>query len=715
MRKFLGICGLILVLGVLLYELYYGLSFVLVSKDDQVSAIATTHGKGIFIVDQYGNEPFTVMGVDLGAGMPGKFATEFAIPYETYLSWFALISDMNANVIRVYTIQDPTFYEAFHDFNQGREQPLYLLHGVWVDDDVMRSSNDAYDDAFLEVFKEDCRMLVDVLHGRRTIRENDRYAYGRYRHDVSPWVLGYILGVEWEQDIVLYTDDRREPEAQFQGAYLYTTPDASAFEGMLARVGDTLLAYESEKYGEQRLLAFSNWPETDPLEHQQWRLEQSTNLSHIDVEHIRQTDKVQSGMFASYHIYPYYPLFMDFEPQYASYVDETGTNNPYLGYLRAINDHHSIPVVVTEYGLPASRGVARINLARGMNQGGLSEADQAERLPILLDDIMNAGCAGAVLFEWHDEWFKRTWNTWPGVDLARSAYWSDYQTNEQFFGLLSFDPGTEQSVCYVDGDASEWADVPIAAESDALSVQVLYDEKFLYFHVRAEGFDPAADRLYLPIDLTDRSGAYGDAESGLAFDVAVDFLLVIDGTDNSRLLVQEYYDTLYATERAQIWGEDPYQNVPAKDSSSFRLIEQFLRGAIFLADGTSTEPWLFPTGELRHGNANPDDPDYDSLADYMFTENGVEIRIPYGLLNFADPSTMRIHDDYYEYFGIVYQEIDHLTLQAVWMAGESAATGTAFADVPLEGWYDDPTYHERLKPAYYTVQEAFERHTRREE
>ena len=35
------------------------------------------------------------------------------------------------------------------------------------------------------------------------------------------------------------------------------------------------------------------------------------------------------------------------------------------------------------------------------------------------------------------------------VDLDNTAYWSDCQTNEQYFGLLAFDPGEERSVCYV--------------------------------------------------------------------------------------------------------------------------------------------------------------------------------------------------------------------------------------------------------------------------
>ena len=85
------------------------------------------------------------------------------------------------------------------------------------------------------------------------------------------------------------------------------------------------------------------------------------------MEHIYRKENLRTGMFASYHIYPYYPAFLDFEEKYASYVDEKGENNPYQGYLKAINEHHTMPVVISEFGLPSSRGIARINKARGMD------------------------------------------------------------------------------------------------------------------------------------------------------------------------------------------------------------------------------------------------------------------------------------------------------------------------------------------------------------
>ena len=706
MKRFLIVCAVLLVLGACAVYVTQYTSFAPFSHlEDEPNYFMEVRSKEIYMLSEEGDTLFTVKGVDMGAGLPGHFATEFAIDYDMYMEWFRLIQEMNANTIRVYTISDPQFYHAFYDYNKNNPNPLYLLHGVWVDDEVVRGSNDAYADKFIEVFKEDCRKLVDIIHGRRAIGYTSRHGYGTYRWDISPWVAGYILGVEWEPDIVLYTDDIQEHNASYTGTYLYTDENASAFEGMLARVGDTLLEYEMRKYGDQRLLAFSNWPETDPLYHSQWRLEQNTNLARIDVEHIHANEGFKAGMFASYHIYPYYPAFLEFEEPYASYMDETGRGNAYRAYLTAINEHHTIPVIISEFGQPSSRGVARLNLSRGMNQGHLTEKEQAENLVTLYEDIKLSGCAGACIFSWHDEWFKRTWNTWPGVNLARNAYWSDYQTNEQFFGLVTFDPGKEESIVYVDGDISEWEDDPWLLQQEGYGLQACYDEKFVYFHISAENLTPD-DVLYIPVDITPNSGALSDRESGLRFELPVDFLIRIDGTDNSVMLVQEYYDLLFATERREIWDEDAFIHPPAKDSQQFNLIYQFLRGKTILLNGKVLDPWLFPTGELRHGIANPEHPEFDSLADYYISGNHIEIRLPWTLFNFSDPSTMAIHDDYYPNYGVEELQINHMdvSLQVV-RDGETVVL--PFAEFKLKGWGNNPQWHMRLKEAYYAMQAAY--------
>ena len=123
----------------------------------------------------------------MGAGIPGHFATDYAIDKETYLRWFSMIQNMGANTIRVYTILDDGFYEAFYEYNKDNEDPLYLIHGLWVNDYVQNSHVDAWDDSFYEQMEEDARTLIDVLHGNRKLE-----------HFPDPKIWSFLLPLFWK-------------------------------------------------------------------------------------------------------------------------------------------------------------------------------------------------------------------------------------------------------------------------------------------------------------------------------------------------------------------------------------------------------------------------------------------------------------------------------------------------------------------------------------
>src|SRR5699024_8599816 len=128
----------------------------------------------------------------------------------------------------------------------------------------------------------------------------------------------------------------------------------------------------------------------------------------------------------------------------ADYYDSQGRFNTYRAYLNAINEFHNIPVVISEYGVTTGSGRAQKDENTGRDQGYVNEKEHGQYLIECYEDIMDSGCARSLIFSWQDEWFKRTWNTMHYVDLDNTPYWSDYQTNEQFFGLLTFDPGEEE-------------------------------------------------------------------------------------------------------------------------------------------------------------------------------------------------------------------------------------------------------------------------------
>ena len=145
--------------------------------------------------------------------------------------------------------------------------------------------------------------------------------------------------------------------------------------------------------------------------------------------------------------------------------------------------------------------------------------------------------------------------------------------------------------------------------------------------------------------------------------------------------------------------------MPDRDTSVFKQIHLLLQTAMPLITGNwESNAETYETGKLRYGNANPKDEDFDSLADFIFTEDGgVEIRLPWQLLNFSNPSEMMIHDDYYECYGVENLHIDEMYVGLG--SEESPGQRIMMESFALEGWGKTVTYHERLKESYYILKD----------
>lgn len=714
MKKFIITVSAVICLVLGVNYLYYYMGVYIPVGDGTVTTFTKADENSIYINNGGEWKTLNIKGVNLGSGVPGEWSTDFAADRETYMRWFSMIQELGANTIRIYTVQSEDFYNAFYEYNKDNPRPLWLLHGVWVNDYIQNSHRDAYSRDFYDTFLDHCKTAADVIHGRRKISLGRMASAGSgtYNKDISQWVIGYILGVEWEDVTVVYTNDKyrgREKYNSYRGEYMYTSEEASPFEAMLARVGDQVLEYESKRYGEQRLIAFSNWATTDPFDYPQTVNDRFMKCAKVDVEHIKTTEKVLSGQFASYHVYPYYPDYLSYAEDWShlgiddptQFVNEDGELNTYRAYLSALNMHHtSMPVLISEFGVSTGRGLAQVDENTGRNQGHMSETEQGEALVKCYEDIMAAGSAGGCVFSWQDEWFKRTWNTMYAVNLARTPYWSDYQTNEQYFGLLSFDPGEERSVAYVDGDISEWTEEDRVSES----LSAKYDERFIYLLIYKDGLDFENDVLYLPIDITPKSGSTYCEGFGLRFDRACDFLLIINGSENTRLLVQERYEALRSTYSQDVYEFDTYVsgNIPDSDSPRFTDVNMILKTQISdSVTGELQKGEVFNTGKLTCGNANPAAEDYNSLADFMCSGDYIELKLPWQLLNFADPSRMTIHDDYYS-GGC---GVEYITVDEMYIGLSSGGEGRIhLSTMPLKGWGNKVTYHERLKPSYYILQ-----------
>ncbi len=717
MKKFISVVCCLLVIAIAGQMMFYRFGvYVDLKPNQKVTSFMTTDNKNIYMKTPNGKkDKFEIKGVDMGVGIPGKFATDYAIDKETYLKWFEEIYDMGANTIRVYTILSDDFYKAFYEYNKNNETPLYLIQGIWVDDYVQNSHVDAYGNDYIKQLIKDCKTVVNLLHGNTKLSLGNGAGNGNYAYDISKWVIGYIIGVEWEDVTVAYTDNEYKGMDSYSGKYMYSTPNASPFETMLAKVGDSMISYESKRYKEQRLIAFSNWPTTDPFDYPENVSDLFMKCAKVDVEHIKTTDEFISGQFASYHVYPYYPDYLSYvdDPTTLDGInskkdlyDEKGRLNTYRAYLKMLTSHHTMPVVISEFGVSAGRGMAQKDKNTNRNQGNTSESEQGKAIVDCYNDIIASGCAGCAVFSWQDEWFKRTWNTMYAVNLKRTPYWSDYQTNEQYFGLLSFDPGKETSVCYVDGRDDEWTNEDIVSTNNNMKVSMKYDEKFVYFKVDKKGFDINKDKIYIPIDTTQKSGSKACKNFGLKFDRNADFIICINGKNNSRVMVQERYESLRSTYLQETNGKNAYSNIPSVSSSVFKNINMILQTQNVVSNGKNNDKYIsesFETGHLTYGDANPSDNNFNSLADFCDGDGFVEIKLPWQLLNFSDPSKMQIHDDYYINFGVKSITIDKMYVGA----GIKNDLAIIMNPFPLNGWGNNVTYHERLKSSYYILKDAW--------
>ena len=650
-------------------------------------------------------------GVNIGATEPGLFPGDLTISYDTYYRWFGYISEMNCNCIRIYTLMPPQFYQALGDFNKKAKNKLYLYQGIWVNEEDIERLSDTYaeNEKILNDFTTDAVNLVNVIHGKAKIAETAGEAYGTYNTDVSPWLAGWIIGIEWDPNFVINTNNQHPDKKDYDGKYLYTQT-ASPFEAFLCRVGDALIKHEAETYKFQVPLAFSNWITTDPLTH--------PNEPHFDEDKTTvNTENVKCrnfgpGMFASYHIYPYYPDSLNYQEDYLEYTDDSGKVNTYEAYLEDLKLAHTVPIIVAEFGIPTSRGMGHESVM-GYNQGMVDETAQGAMLIDMLGSIENAKYAGGIVFTWQDEWFKRTWNN-VMFDIAdRRPYWSNIQTTEQCFGLLAFDPGKESMAAYVDGDVSEWKNTQPTVTTEQGKLYIKSDERYLYIMLDAGNYDFEKDTLLIPINTIADQGNLKAAQYNAEFDTAADFLIYINGKDNSHIYVDRYYDAFnyYFLESKKLSDIKAEENAGVKNSGMFDIM-RLCYGYNLTVKGTNqvVPDKAYETGKLRYGNGNPKAQEYKSLSDFYFKNGKLEIRIPWQLLNVMDPSGKQQISDFRKTQVISPQAYQSFDFGFAYRTGTESLKITLGGSYEYNGW-NTPTWHERLKPAYYELQNYFKKFT----
>ncbi|WP_345242391.1 hypothetical protein [Pontibacillus salipaludis] len=676
------------------------------ANEDGIS-YPTRVGEKRFEIYQNGEwKPALMKGVNIGMGKPGAFPGEAAITEREYARWFEQIGEMNANAIRVYTLHPPGFYRALKNYNEDADDPIYVFHGAWVEEEPLERHLDSFHEENTESFKREISTLVDVIHGNAEVEEKPGHASGVYNADISEYVIGWIIGIEWFPEMVEKTNENHQDKGDYSGEYVYTE-DAQPFEHWLASMMDYTVQYEMEHYNWQRPISFTNWPTTDFLEHPSEPLEKEDLVGvNPNVIHTNE-DTFKPGMFASYHVYPYYPDFFNYDEEYLSYKDQRGENNSYAGYLNDLVSQHDMPILVAEFGVPGSRGKTHGN-PFGWDQGHHSEQQQGEINKRLFKDIVAEGTLGGLVFTWQDEWFKRTWNTMELDNPNRRPFWSNAQTNEQQFGLLSFDRLKRT----IDGKGESWQDAKLSSSENGKikSVATDHDERYLYLRLEMDkSFNFKDQSLHVAFDTIQNQGITTITDE-VTTKQGVDFLLEINGKEQAELLVDSYYDPFYYQYGESLSMIEQQSYASKKDNGEFHSIRLALNKELKIPTTNETIPFSsYETGKLQHGNANPESEDYNALTDYAIGKNDqvIEIRIPWQLLNIKDPSQKEQMTDLWKEGLKGSRNFENLSIMAYTKQGNEINSKTNFLPYTWENW-NEPKSEERLKKSYDIMKNAFE-------
>ena len=637
-------------------------------------------------------------GVNLGSTIPGHQPGEVAATRDDYDRWLDGMGELGVRVVRIYTILRPEFYDALAKYNDDHEdRPIFFIQGVWVpDEERLVSTGDAYDETVTESFRAEIEDAVAVVHGDAELPERPGHASGRFRTDVSRWLLAFSIGIEWDPNAVRSTDRKNAGTEPYDGRYIRADEDATPMESWIASMLDHLATLEAER-GWSRPLTFTNWITLDPLDHPEEPLEQEDLVS-VDATHLSATDTWPGGFFASYHAYPYYPEFMRLTEDYQGYERQRdGEADPYSGYLNALREYHGDQAVaITEFGVPSSLGVAHRG-PLGRDQGDHSEQEALAVNADMLRDIEEEGYAAGVLFQWVDEWFKVTWNT---IELElpgdRRQLWRNDLTNEEFFGVIAAEPGPEP-VVVLDGSDDEWDDngsKVIAESSGAVrEVRAVKDEQYLYLLLRLAGEESwRQDPITIGLDVREGSNAGLPGHRGV-FPEA-DVALVV-GPEDAELLQAAWWEPT----RIRYGLGSGYFDVDAADmepgSGAWVQPLQILNRPLRVPTTGETQPVeLHEITALPIGTGDPEAEGFDQRTLVAASGTVVEARLPWALLGYADPSSLKLFVEHPEE---PTSTTDAGPIRAAIVAGDDPVLTTS--EYGWEAW-QAVTWHERRKAGF---------------
>ena len=674
----------------------------MVLDTDSVGSFARIKDKKIQVYEENQWRDFNIKGVQVSGFIPGYSRSGNNVKKEDLMLWLGQIAEMNANVITIPSIQSVSFYNAIYDYNLKAEKPIYIIHEIPLEEPAILKHYDAYNKEIIKPLKRDIINTIDIVNGKGLVLNQVGHSGGIYLKDISAYILAYVIGTNTSSELVTLTNLNYPDNNGYEGKY-FSLKSGTSFESFIAEMMDFAANYESDKYNQLSLFSYTSSIDTDPMTHKNET--NTTKNANINLKNI--IAQSNGYFFASYSLHPNNNDFLDFESIEIENGDNPN-NSIYFDYIKKINRFHTIPVVISNVGIPSSRGMSKVDLDEGFNRGNIAEVEQGRQLVKLMDYINKAGLAGVVIYSWQDDWGKTTaFNLLEDYsDESSSTYWFNAQASDESFGLMSFDTGEKESHIYIDGDFKDWDKISALSKDDGLEVKVSSDSSYLYMMVKKDKLSLTSDKLYIGLDITPNSGSKAWGET-VKFPIAADFIIDFNGYNESRIVVHERYNIFNYLYKYYSNIIEKQEKVPDKDGKDFSAIYLLNRKNFYhKEDNRILPPIYYQTGRLIYGNGNPKSDGFNSLTDFNKEGDALEIRIPWMLINIKNPLKKLAQDDFY-IKGLESQiYINDINLAVVYEGvDEDIMTKALKYTIPS---YKDMKYHQRLKKSYNIIKDYWQ-------
>lgn len=592
-------------------------------------------------------ESFNIKAVNFLDYFPDKKET---LSKDDYISHISKIKSLNTNAIKIDDLFPPTFYQALNEYNMKNDDKIFLIQGIPMNLETFETNKDPFKLDNNVPYKDKISITISAINGDLTLPTkvvNNKEVGGKYTSNISPYVIAYILGSDWDNEVILHTNEHRTDKEELNTEFVQTI-SAKPFEVFLADIINHTLEYEAKKYSFIRPISVLSFPEKDNIKHN-YNLNPDDDLVSVNTNAIKLKGD-ETSFFTTYEVFPYEPDFINLDPKYTKYIDHRGNTNNYAGYLHELIESHDDPIFIGKFGVPSSRGISNISTSN-KNKGYLNEVSQGNIISDMYEDIIIQGSIGGAIYSWQNDLNKSTYNC---PYFANNEKWINTINPDENFGLFEY---TTDDI-FIDGNFKDWKSQKIEPiyekekkeESIIEKIYASNDFKNIYFGIQFDkSFNKDENDIMIFLDTLENSGLnLNPVNENITID-GTDFILHING-QKSKIFVDSKYSVLdKILDCENILDEDDNKEDIDSESSNLELgfvpIKSLISKEYISKNNNINIPQIdFEIGKLINGNTNTESEEFNSIADYYYNEKDkfLEVRIPYGLINFKDPSKKEI-------------------------------------------------------------------------